>query len=473
MESLYGTGGRLFSGWARAFVFSQIKNQISLKRIFNDYSDPFSRREKYLHGGYFFAYLMENHSLESVNKIFFHHKKHILFPIGMQSINRAFNKTFGENFQSLFEKYREFYLSKALNQKSSEAPSLLTSRITVPLNSDDKRIYFLISDGKTPPQLVILNKKTMELSKERRDMPLGKVFFIDNSFYSTGKGYTETMVSETSLFKEGYIPLKKYNSRYVMDIKKDKVISFDTSKGPTEFPLYVNGSFYDSIQSTALMDEEGNIYYFKQNKNIRTLYSNKIPLWSFEGYYSFPVDVDEEGVYFIGPTQYGSSLFLYSKDRVFRLSSSDTIVAGRKIHGNQFLVSEVGPQSYSYKIITTMEREELPYLYKYSFEKRLDFGLLPEEIHQIKQGVNQNQTAQEESFSADFLEETEEQDLAEDELKTELFFGLKDSLPEKNENLTVDPETETSSGLKDSLPEKNENLTVDLETESFSKFKEF
>ena len=376
LESLYGTGGRLFSGWARAFVFNQIKNQVPLKRIFNNYNDTFSLKEKYLHGGYFFAYLLRHHNLKKINQLFSRRKNRIFFLIGMQSLNQIFYKNFSESFPSLFKKYQKFYLPEALNQKSSSAPPLFTSTTATPLNSNREYIYFLISDGKSSPRLITLNKKTLSFSRERKDMPHGKVFLIEDSFYSAGTGHTDTLISETSLFKEGYIPLQKYNSRYVMDIKGNKTISFDTSKGPLGWPLYVNDSFYDFIQSTAVMDEKKNIYYFKQHKNTRTLYQNQTPIWSFKGYYSFPVEADEEGVYFIGPTKYGSSLFVYKKDRVFRLSSSDTIVSGRKINNSQFLVSELSTYNYSYKIISLNKTNEKPWLYKYNFEKHYDFQVL-------------------------------------------------------------------------------------------------
>lgn len=480
-ESLYGTGGRLFSGEARAFVFSQIKNKVSLKRLFNDYNDTFSRKEKYLHGGYFFAYLMENYSLEHINQIFSNHRKHILFPIGIQSIDRTFYKTFGKNFQSLFKKYKKFYLPEAVNQKSSPDPILLTSGISTPLNSDNKWIYFLTSEGKTTPRLVVLNKKTLKLSRKKRDMPLGKVFFLKKTFYSIGTAHTKTMVSETSLFKDGYIPLKKYNSRYVMDIKGNTTLSLHTNKGPIGFPLYVNNSFYDYIQSTALMDDQKNIYYFKQNKNIRTLYYNKTPLWSFEGYYSFPVDADKEGVYFVGPTKYGSSLFAYKNGQVLRLSPSDTIVSGRKINDSQFLVSEVGPYNYSYKIITLSEREETPYLYTYNFEKLSYFHFSPGDIPRIKKGLSlsQKEKLQIETPLIDFPEPMEDENLIAD-LNAEVSANSEDSTPENEKiptpdldiNLSAEPTNPISENKKedskDLIPEPEDLQDKNSLTDNFS-----
>lgn len=390
LESIYGSGGRLFSGWNRAFVFSQLKKNIPLKRIFNDYADLESLHEKYLHGGYFFAYLMEKHDLRTINSLFDRHKENIFFPIGAFSLNWVFKKTFGDSFQNLFKQYRAFYLPEALKQNTAKGKVLITSKTAAPLNSDSERIYFMISDRKTSPSLVILNKKTLQLSTKKRDMPVGKVFSIKGSFYSAGTGRTSTLISETSLFKTGYIPLREYNSHYVMDIQSNRSLSFATDQGPLGFPLYVNESFYGFAESTAVMDKKGNVYYFRQNKNRRTLYHNKTPLWSFEGYYSFPLEAKRGKLYFIGPTRYGSSLFVYKKGSVARLSPSDTIVSGRKINEKQFLVSEIDSQGYNYKIIALKKTNQLPYSYQYNFKKRFDFQILPKKLTKNKLAVKQD-----------------------------------------------------------------------------------
>ena len=400
LESIYGSGGRLFSGWDRAFVFSQLKNNISLKRIFNDYADLESLQEKYLHGGYFFAYLMEKHSLRKINSLFDRHKENIFFPIGAFSLNWVFKKTFGDSFQNLFKKYRAFYLPEALKQKNARGKILITSKTSAPLNSDSERIYFMVSDGKTSPLLAIADKKTLKLFTEKRNMPIGKVFFIRGNFYSAGTGRTGTLVSESSLFKQGYIPLRKYNSRYVMDIQNNRSLSFATDQGPLGFPLYVNESFYGFAESTAVMDKKGNVYYFRQNKTKRTLYRNKTAVWSFKGYYGFPLEADESSLYFIGPTKYGSGLFAYTDRSVVRLSPSDTIVSGRKINEKKFLVSEVGPYGYSYKIITLKKTKQLPYSYQYSFKKRFDFQIPLEEFAKNK-GLAKQDLKKEPSISTD------------------------------------------------------------------------
>ena len=155
-----------------------------------------------------------------------------------------------------------------------------------------------------------------------------------------------------------------------MDFYKDKYISIDTRQSYPEISLLVNGTFYDTTHSSAIMDHEGRIYYFKQKKDMRTLYRDKAPIFSFKSYYSYPVEADSEGVYFIGATEYGSSLFVYKEDKgIFRLSLLDTISYARKIKEGEFLVSEITPTQYEYKIIQTEEFAEQPVLYAYSFQK--------------------------------------------------------------------------------------------------------
>ena len=381
-ESIYGTGGRLFSGWARAVVFSQLKKGYNLKRAINLYDDALSGSEKYLHGGYFYSYLNRRHSLSDLNKIFTLNSKNIVFPIGTYFLNRIFKKTLHKDFFTLFEKYKNFYLPQALEQKSSGSPVLFKSGVTYNLNSDKKNIFFLISDTRTPPQLVVINKKTKKYKLKRVDMPSGKVFKLKNKYYSSGTGWIDTSYYEVALFADGYKHYKPSRSLFVMDILNDKLIYLDAKQMLDQFRLYVGEKFYDTINSTAIASRpSGDIYYFKQDKGIRTLYKNKKAVASFKGYYGFPVEADASGVYFIASTRYGSSLFCYKEGQIFRMSDSDTIVAARKMSKNKFLVSEIATSHYEYKIISTQEIPEKPYLYQYTFKKN---NLLSKEMKTIK-----------------------------------------------------------------------------------------
>ena len=370
LESIYGTGGRLFSGAARAFVFSQIKNNISVKRILNDYADPFSRSEKYLHGGHFYSYLLGKYSLSEINQIFKVNSENLLFPIGLYTINKTFKKVFQKSFNTLFREYISFYKPMAEKQVSSPEASFLTSRVSAPINSNDEQLFFLISDGKSPYQIVKIDKKTKQITYKESHIPFGKLFFLEGEYHSASFGKVSTLSSQFSLFKESFTPVKKYNSRYVMDIKGDNTLDMDSSQSFGKYRVYFNNQFVNEVNSSALMDDEGKVYYFKQKGEERWLYQNQTPLWKYKGYYGFPVDVLSSSVYFLAPTKYGSSLFVYKGGKVSRVSPSDSIVAARSINENEFLISEVNKDHFEYKIISIEEKKETPALYSYPFEKK-------------------------------------------------------------------------------------------------------
>ena len=368
VESLYGSGGRLFSGFVRAFVFSQLKEDFSLKRLLKPYSDSFSGKEKYLHGAYFFNYLYSHYGLEKIKKLF--HESGRFLPLGYYGLNSALKRAFEKDLLTLFEEYKSYYRSLAQKQQSSLGLVLEKSAVYTPMNSDENSIYFLISDSKSPAQLIVFDKKSETVKKIRQELPLGKVFYMDGEYYSSSNLRTSSTSFEYSLVKEGFKAVKKYNSQNVMDFHKGKAIAIDARQNHTGNSLIIDKVFYDTVDSSALASAKGAVYYFKQNKEYRTLYKNKQVLTQFKSYFSYPVEVNEEAVYFIGATKYGSSLFVYKKNLgIYRLSESDTIVSARQIQGNRFLVSELTPTHYEYKVIETKEWAEEPVLYQYSFQK--------------------------------------------------------------------------------------------------------
>ena len=354
-ESIYGSGGRLWSGFSRAFVLSQIKeDKIDLKRLLNFYTDPFSSLEKYLHGGFFFAYLESRYGLKKVKNFFYESMKTI--PIGYYGLQWSFRKAFDVDIDHLFESYKKHYRSLARKQRSDPAPVLFTSKAFAPINSDEKSLYFLISDLKSPSELVVWNKEKSQFKKRKAYLPMGKVFKRKGKFLSVSNIRTGTNTVEYTLIKEKFKPVPEYNSQYVMDFYQDQALALDMKKSHQGNFLNLGGEFYDKVHSSALIDSEGSVYYFKQKGEKRILYKNKQALVEFFSYFSYPVEVYPNEVYFIGSTLYGSSLFVYREGQGFyRLSESDRIVSARKIKKNQFLVAEISPSHYEYKLISTLD----------------------------------------------------------------------------------------------------------------------
>ncbi|MCY4512268.1 MAG: hypothetical protein OXB86_01105, partial [Bdellovibrionales bacterium] len=217
--------------------------------------------------------------------------------------------------------------------------------------------------------LIVINKETEEIFFQTVNMPLGKVFLIDGEYYSAGYGRTDTLSIKMSLFRDGFVPLKKYNSSYVMDIQGDETLSFDAMGGLDQFHLYLNEELLTGARSTSVRDTQGRAWYFKQTGENRTLYRDQTSLWTYKGYYGFPVEANESEVYFLAPTLYGSGLFVYSEKGVFRISPSDTIVSARQIDKDKFLVCEVNNNFFEYKIIPVKPFSDQPVLYRYNFHK--------------------------------------------------------------------------------------------------------
>ncbi|MBC6415261.1 MAG: hypothetical protein GDA46_02600 [Bdellovibrionales bacterium] len=379
-ESLYGTGGRLWSGVARAFVFAQIKeDQIPLKRLLKLYKDPFSSLEKYLHGAFFFTYLYSKYDLKTIKNFFY--ESSLYLPLDYYGLNSSLKRAFGLDLKTLFQNYKKYYLEKAKKQKSSSQPLLFRSKLFAPLNSDKEDLFFLISDAKSPSELIIWNKRENTFKKSKVHLPIGKVFKKKGKYISPGYMRLNSSSVEFTLSEEDFKPILKYNSKYVMDFYGDKALFLDMQSSHLQNALYFGDSFYDSIHSSALVDSKGSVYYFKQDKDKRVLYKNKKPLVELKTYFAYLVEVNPKAVYFISSTDYGSSLFVYKKDEgIYRLSESDRIVSARQVEKDKFLVIEIGTDHYEYKMISSSKISKKPTFYNDLFKKK---PLFQDSFHEI------------------------------------------------------------------------------------------
>lgn len=368
-ESIYSLGGRLFSGWARAFVFAQIKQGISLETLLKAQDHAFTNLNKYLHGAYFFAFLHDQYGFKKVNRIFFNNSFASLDPF---SFDKTLKHVFNKDLISLLKEYQEYYLPLAKEQKILPQKGLLSSQVSLPMNSDKQHIYFLISDTKSPAQLITMNKKTQQITKTTIKLPLGKLFYHQGDYMSSTRVKTKVATIESSLVKNDFKILDNYKSQEISDIRLNRVLSLDTRQTHNGHNrLLLNSKFYDNTHSSAIFSEQGDIYYFKQDKDIRTLYKNKQAVVSFKSYSAYPVEADKQGFYFIASVKHGSSLFVYKQGQgLFRISTGDRISYAKKINAHQFLVSEIHPHEYQYKIITIQHKKQKPLAYTYSFNKK-------------------------------------------------------------------------------------------------------
>ena len=412
-ESLFHYGGRLYSGYARALVYSQIKHyqyqipQFTKNNLFNLRMKPHSGSEKYLHGGYLMAMLAETYSNETVNSFFKVDKKTLSRKIRKQiketPVKEKLSSTFAKHFsfkhtllflEDMGQAYFNHWLKEASLQRSSPEPALFESHACPEFGRKGDEVLFLSSDFKSVPTLRIFNKKTRKWTKKKSDLPLGKVFKIGETYYARSSQTVKPHVIHYSLFSEGLRPNKKFESQYVQDLQNNKTLYIDPKNNLDSFKLYLNDSFYSKVHSNALFDRKGNIYFFKQKGEIRTLYKNKQPLFSYPGYYGNLLDIGEDGtIYFNGASPYGSSVYQYKKGEISRTVSSDTVIQAKKINDKELIACEITPYSYAYKIIPIELSHEKPVLYKYSFKGK-------------KISKNNSKTASEDSFKLSNSETT-------------------------------------------------------------------
>ena len=276
---------------------------------------------------------------------------------------------------------------------------MFASAVCPAFGSKGDEIFFLTSDQKSVPMLRIFNKKTKEWKSKKSDLPLDKVFKINNKYYARSWKKVKPHIIHYSLFSEGLHSNKKFDSKYVQDLWNNKTLYIDSKNNLDGFKLYVNDSFYSDTHSNALFDKTGNVYFFKQKNKKRNLYKNKRPLFSYSGYYGSLLDIGADGtVYFTGASPSGSSVYQYKSGKISRSISSDTVIQAKKINDREFIACEVTPYGYEYKIIPEKISQEKPVLYKYKFKKR-------KALQVVK---NNNWPSTEESLSKNLLSKNQE-----------------------------------------------------------------
>lgn len=375
-ESLIHRGGRLYSGFTRALVYSQIrkyrnkKNKFIKNHLINIAPTPFSKFEKYSHGAYLFSALSEIYPHKQLNKFFkINVINNFIFP---WSYNASLISAFDMDIDDLTSFYFNRYYSEAYLQRSSSKKALFKSANCEPFNRYGDNILFLVSDKKSTPSLIIYNTKTKIWTNSKMDLPVGKIFRIADRYYSRTSFYVHPNVVKYSLFSKKWIPHKNFISKYVEDLKNGNVLYIDVKNNIENFKLFLNNEFYDNIHSNALFGPDQSIYYFKQKESIRTLYKNKQPVFSYKGFYGSVIDIDEEGsVYFIASSPFGSSIYKYRNNEIIRSSASDTVIQAKKINNHEFIVCEVSADFYEYKIIPEEEIADFPAFYYYHYKDQL------------------------------------------------------------------------------------------------------
>lgn len=357
-ESIHQNGGRLYNGRFKALTNLLIlHNKMDKTRFINDHMDFPYGEEKYIVGGYFMLYLANKFGVDKVNRFFLEQSSHFINPL---IVNDTFSKHFGDSFDNLFYYFLQETKKAAKDFHTLEDNSFISSsKKEIYLNKQNKNIYFLSNNKITKPQLNIYNIKTNTLDTQIGNYLNGKVFKTDDKYYTSAQTYIKSTLLKNGLFdKDRYIK-EDTSGKVIQDIFEGHQLYFDVKNSFDTPNLYLNGVFYDSANSSALFDDKGNIYYFKQEKENRVLYKNKKRVFSFKGYFSKPVDIKDDTIYFIANSKQGSTLYKYD-GKIKRVSNYDNIIDAKLLDNKKALIVSINHDNYRvYKIDLKDTNEEI------------------------------------------------------------------------------------------------------------------
>ena len=352
-ESRYGNGGRLFSGYALAEVVALAKaGGITPELMYNE-TLTFPYGEKfYLVGGFFQQFLVKKFGIEKVNGYFKTYAKQP-FPF---FTNAVFKEQYGENFETLLAQFVEEIKAKHKGFKSTKGKVLAKSQLFTPLNVDNNEIYTLVSDKLTASRILKIDKKSKKVSYKEGSWLSGKPFKENGNYYTQSSSKTSPTKITMGLFDESGYLLDSTHSKVIQGYTTNgKMVYFDVKTSIESPQVYVDGAFYTQSHSSVYVNKN-DLYYFKQEGEKRVLYKNREALFDYVGHYGFVTDVDEGGnIYFIAPTEHGSSAYCFADGKTKRMSSADDVIEFKILNREEAVVATIGAEGYSYRLINFLQ----------------------------------------------------------------------------------------------------------------------
>ncbi|MEA3383724.1 MAG: hypothetical protein U9Q20_03485 [Campylobacterota bacterium] len=349
-ETLYNNGGRLYSGSLNAMKNSLIfNNKVTPATFINDHLNFPYTTEKYIVGGFYMQYLAKKHGVNKVNNFFYENSIHSINPF---LLNSTYLNHFGVNFEDTIRDFVSYTKKEYKDFKELTGTNILTnSKDEIYLSKIRNKIYYITTDLTKEKTLNIYDINTHSITYKNTSLNNGKVFKINKNIYTTSSAFISPKLYKHGLFNEDNIVLDSTIGKKVDDIFEEKIAYIDIKESFLNSKLFVNDEYYTDVSSSSLFDKNGNIYYFKQEKNTRVLYKNKDILYKFKGYYSKIVDIKDDEIYFISNTKNGSTLYKLSNNIVYKLNQSDNIINAKILKNNQALAITINSNGYNTQII--------------------------------------------------------------------------------------------------------------------------
>jgi hypothetical protein len=375
-ESIYGNGGRLYSGRMLALANNLIlNNKITPLTLLNDTLEFPYTESKYIIGGFYMKYLATKYGIDTVNSFFFNNSIHSINPF---LLNQTFYKTFGISYEKSVVEFVSFH--KHHNKDFSilsQGKTLATSQSEIYLSKIDNNISFLTTNLKTRAILNSFDTKSQKFSSLQTTLKNGELFKINEKLYTSSDGFITSTLYKHGLFDENSEILGTTTGKSIQDINDGKIAYFHIKESFDKPALYIDDKFIDFVDSSALFDEIGNIYYFKQNKTKRTLFKNQTPLLDFDGYYSKIVDIKKDAIYFVSNSKVGSGLYKLENERLFQLTTADNILSGKILDENKMIVTTLNRDGYKAILVenfVTTPIKELPNTKQIQYQTGFEFS---------------------------------------------------------------------------------------------------
>ena len=375
-ESWHGNGGRLYSGRFKVQTLLQVKAGYFTPERMHNHTLFFPYGEHhYTMGGFFQYYLAEKYGLAKTNRFFKENSIDWYWPF---MTNNAMWRTVGRDFEGTVRDYAKSAKKDAQSVVEVQGKGILRSKYFYPLNGDKQELFFLVSqEGVRAPELARLDLMTKQVSLRRESYLEGKVIKVGGSYFTQGGTYTNPFRIYQGLFDKNATILQGTESKMVQGFLKDGTpVYFDV---PTSFDhprLFVGKAFLADVHSSVLIDSSNNLYYFVQNGKTRTLFKNKTPLYSYEGFYGIVSDVGDDGaIYFVANSRMGTTLYRYNTDNsVERVSDGDNIIEAKLISSKEVFLAATSADDYYYCLAPIKPSKQSPFETVLFFEKDPEYG---------------------------------------------------------------------------------------------------
>jgi hypothetical protein len=379
-ESRFGNGGRLYNGSLLAMAYTQAKaGYITPKKTYNSHlSFPYGTHH-YIVGGFFQLYLAQKYGVSKVNEYFWNFSGQYL-PIQTSDM---FVKTFGQDYEKELSDYALWLQSEYNSFQTTSGDIVTTSKGHAKLNANKEEIFFLTGDALSKPKLNVISKVDGKIRVKKENFLNGEVFKVGNKYYTSSSRHTEVQKIDIALFNHEGRVLEESRSKIMQGVLSDgRFAYFKVSESFDTPALYIGDNFYDHVNSSVFVDESDNIYYFKQDGKKRTLYKNKMAIFSIQSWFGFVVDVSDDEVLFIANSKNGSSIYSYKNGEFFRLSLGDDIVDAKLLNNQDILLTTITADGYNYIKTKVTKTKEEPYERSFFFENSEDFNFTHEETNE-------------------------------------------------------------------------------------------